>query len=84
MTTVKLSDEATEDFEALPKQMKDRIAKMLVRLEAWPLVSGTKQLKGNLAGLHRARVGNYRMIFSVQDDVLTVQQIGHRKDVYED
>jgi mRNA interferase RelE/StbE len=84
MVTVILNEEATQDFELLPKKMKERVAKMLIRLEAWPLVSGITELTGNLAGLHRARVGDYRVIFSVQDDVLTVAKIGHRKDVYED
>lgn len=43
-----------------------------------------KLLKGDLAGLWRYRVGNYRLICDIQDDILLVLvvEIGHRKNVY--
>ena len=56
---------------------------MLKRLENWPTVSGVKRLAGNLAGSYGARVGDYRIRFSVKGDVLTVDKIGDRKDFYE-
>jgi mRNA interferase RelE/StbE len=33
----------------------------------------------------RVRVGNYRILYTVQDDVLlvVVVQLGHRRDVYD-
>ena len=30
----------------------------------------------------RLRVGDYRVIFTVEGDTLTVLQIGHRRDIY--
>jgi mRNA interferase RelE/StbE len=41
-------------------------------------------LKENMAGLWRYRVGDYRLICEIQNDVLQVLviNIGHRKDVY--
>lgn len=48
-----------------------------------PTGSG-KPLKGNLKGHWRHRVGDYRIISSINDDALTVLvvRIGHRKNVY--
>lgn len=83
MATVKLTAEASEQLAKSPKAMHERITKMLVRPKAWPTVGGVKKLKGNLAGRYRARVGDYRIRFSVAGETLTVDKIGHRKDVYE-
>ena len=83
MATVKLTAEASEQLVKSPKAMHERITKMLARLEAWPTVGGVKMLKGNLAGWYRAQVGDYRIRFTVEGEILTVDKIGHRKDVYE-
>jgi mRNA interferase RelE/StbE len=43
-----------------------------------------KALKGSLGCVRRHRVGDYRVLFNVQDGVLTVLvlQIGNRREVY--
>jgi len=43
-----------------------------------------KPLTGNLKGLWRYRVGDYRLICSIHDMVLTIYviEVGHRKEVY--
>jgi mRNA interferase RelE/StbE len=84
MATVKLTAEAHEQRNRLPKKARERVQKMLIRLEKWPAVSGVKKLTGNLAGWYRARVGDYRIRFHVKGDSVIVDKIGHRKDVYED
>ena len=44
--------------------------------------AGYKKLKGLEA--YRIRVGNYRIIYEIKDNILTIEvvAIGHRKDVY--
>jgi len=43
-----------------------------------------KALTGTLSGLWRYRVGDYRLVCQLQDDVLVVRvvKVGHRRDVY--
>lgn len=43
----------------------------------------TTKMKGNNP-FHRIRVGNYRIIYEIQEDVLLILivKIGHRKDIY--
>lgn len=43
-----------------------------------------KSLTGNLSGLWRYRVGDYRIIAEIEDAVFTVivVRIGHRKQIY--
>ncbi len=44
-----------------------------------------KGLKGNLKGLWRYRVGSYRIICEIQDDILIifVVELGNRKNIYD-
>ncbi|MFC0776288.1 type II toxin-antitoxin system RelE family toxin [Terrimonas alba] len=48
-----------------------------------PRPHGYKKLKGRDA--YRIRSGDYRIIYSIFDKILTVEviAIGHRKDIYE-
>jgi len=84
MATVVVTPAATEQFDALPFTIRERIRKLYARLEAWPDVSGAKALSGDLAGWYRLRTGDYRVRFRVQGERVLVDKIGHRKDVYED
>ncbi len=56
---------------------------LLERLEKWPNVSGAKPLRGNLVGRYRLRSGDYRLQFQVVNNVVIVEQIGHRDGFYE-
>lgn len=49
-----------------------------------PRVHG-KALTGNLAGLWRYRVGDYRLIAEVKDDklVILMLEVGHRSTIYQ-
>lgn len=48
-----------------------------------PRTSG-KALQGNLSGLWRYRVGDYRLLCRVEDEelVVLVIEIGHRREIY--
>lgn len=48
-----------------------------------PRPKGYKKLKGRTG--YRIRVGNYRIIYEIFDDILLIDVIdlGHRKDIYE-
>ncbi|MCQ3931765.1 MAG: type II toxin-antitoxin system mRNA interferase toxin, RelE/StbE family [Chloroflexi bacterium] len=41
-------------------------------------------LKGNLSGLYKLRVGDYRVLYSLnhEERIITVENVGHRKEVY--
>ena len=71
-----------KDFKVVPK--KD-LVKILERIEALaedPRPPGCEKLSGQQK--YRLRQGRYRILYSVQDDELTVWvvKVGHRKDIY--
>ena len=71
-----------KDIRSIPK--KD-LKKILLRIEALakdPRPPGHEKLTGQEK--YRIRQGTYRIIYSIQDNKLTiwVVKVGHRKDVY--
>ena len=54
------------------------------RLGKNPIEYG-KPLQYSLKGCRRLRVGDYRVIYRIEDDkTVLIVKIGHRRDVYED
>ena len=71
-----------KDFNSVPKKDLKKILKRIEQLSENPRPSGCEKLTGK--DRYRLRQGRYRIIYSIQDDELTVWivKVGHRKDVY--
>lgn len=67
---------------ALPKPQQNHLRSAITALSERPRPSGCKKLKGIDA--YRIRIGDYRVIYQVNDAVLIVSVIavGHRREVY--
>lgn len=82
---VKFSKSAVKELAKLDQQtirlIKNWVIKNLVNTKD-PIVAG-KALTGNLKGIWRYRVGNYRLFAKIKDRELIVLifQIAHRKDI---
>ncbi|MBI3761513.1 MAG: type II toxin-antitoxin system RelE/ParE family toxin [Chloroflexi bacterium] len=81
--TVVLTPAAERERRKLPANVRTRINQALLELEANPRPSGTSKLSG-AKERWRIRVGDYRIIFTIDDDAkrVTVIRIAHRRDVY--
>lgn len=83
--TIRISDKAVRDLRKLDRQVARRIRDELAEIAGLddPRSRG-KALVGNLAGLWRYRVGDYRVICDIEDEVLVVLVVGvaHRSEVY--
>jgi mRNA interferase RelE/StbE len=72
---------AVENLRALPKTVAAQVIRKISRLESG-LTGNIKRLRQADFG-YRLRMGDYRILFDVEDDTIVIQKIGHRKDVYE-
>ena len=81
---VGLTPEAAEQYASLPRSIQPRVNNVILRLGAWPQVSGARALSGRLAGNFRIRTGDYRILFRIAKDKVIVWRIGDRRDVYGD
>jgi mRNA interferase RelE/StbE len=80
---IELTKAAVRDLTAVPKSMLKRLDACILGLADDTLPPGVKKLK-NSDGLFRVRVSDYRIIYRIEQDILTilVVKIGHRREVY--
>ena len=81
---IKILPTAQKELASLPKGIRIRIAKKIDSLQTNPTPQGVKLLKGREREAYRVRVGDYRILYQVKKDILTVLviKIGHRREVY--
>lgn len=81
--TVLILPSAQKQLDKLPNAIATRIEDKLLDLEQDPRPPGCKKLRGRDAW--RTRIGDYRVIYEINDGKLlvTVIAIGHRREVYE-
>lgn len=83
--TVHYLPSVKEDLQGLAKSTKDKLRKAIEKkLMVNPIEFG-KPLQYSLKGLRRLRVGDYRIIFKIDQEAgaVLVVKIGHRKEIYE-
>ena len=73
---------AQKQLAGLHPELYERVKEGIRRLAGEPRPAGCKKLTGRPGW--RIRVGNQRVIYEIDDErrVVTVLDIGHRRDVY--
>ncbi len=75
-----------KDLKKISKDIQYIIKRAIEeKLMIEPLKFGVP-LRRNLRGLMKLRVGDYRIIYSINSEIVTIYviKIGHRKEVYEE
>ncbi|MEA1920790.1 MAG: type II toxin-antitoxin system RelE/ParE family toxin [Campylobacterota bacterium] len=78
---VKLNDKAIKDLSKIDKLEASKIFSKIENLKDFPKVANLKKLT-NFIPPYRLRVGDYRALFDIQDNTITVYRVRHRKDIY--
>ena len=75
---------ASKGLKKLPKREVQRIFPKIKSLSDEPRPEGCKKLKSQNENLWRIRVGDYRVIYSIDDSikVVDIRRVGHRRDIY--
>ena len=75
---------AREQLKKLPFDIASRVTEYMRERAAEAPRQYGKAMKGNFSGFWRYRVGEYRVICSLHDDILVIEviRIGHRKNIY--
>ncbi|MEQ1733318.1 MAG: type II toxin-antitoxin system RelE/ParE family toxin [Bacteroidia bacterium] len=81
--SVVLSKKAQKQLDKYTDDIADPLINAITELENNPRPNGSLKLKGRDG--YRIRVGNYRIIYEIIDNLLIIDiiTIGHRKDIYE-
>ncbi|GAA3945410.1 type II toxin-antitoxin system RelE/ParE family toxin [Microbacterium soli] len=81
--TVGLASAARRDLKKLPVKEQRVLRDAILGLKVDPRPNGCTKLTGRDA--YRLRVGNYRVIYEINDTevIVTVVRVGHRRDIYQ-
>lgn len=83
---VRIDTKAIKDMRAFPARTRAAILSKINQYAADPaaLANNVKSLQGS--DLYRLRVGDYRVIFAIEDGeirVMVIKRIRHRKEAYD-
>ncbi len=81
--SIRIKAKAARELRRVPKPERLRIIQAVDSLRENPLRGGV--LKGDLRGLRRLRVGQYRVVYEVQHTALIVLvvRVAHRRSAYD-
>ncbi len=79
-----LERQAEKELRLLPRQVLQQIDKRLQRLAEDPIPKGALKLRGKETQGWRLRIGDYRILYTVDDQrrLVRVYRIKHRREVY--
>lgn len=79
---ISVKKSAIKELEDIPKKELQKVIRKMRALSSDPRPQGSQKLSRKEQ--YRIRQGDYRIIYSIQDDDLTVHiiKVGHRKEIY--
>lgn len=82
---IQISKSASKRIKNLSSELQERIEAKIDSLAIEPRPDGVKKLKGR-ENSYRVRAGNYRILYDIFDNILLVSvvEIGHRRNIYQD
>ena len=81
---VELENRAIRELRDLPVQTARRVDRAIEGLARNPLPSGALKVRGRVGDGWRIRVGDYRILYTVDDEqsLVRIYRIRHRREAY--
>jgi mRNA interferase RelE/StbE len=81
---IRVLEEASRELARLDKPVGRRIAERINWLAANLDSIRPEALRGDLIGLYKLRVGDYRVIYEVirNEKTIVIHAVGHRREIY--
>lgn len=85
MYSIEYLESVQDDLTELSKTTKAKLKKAIEKKLILNPIEFGKPLQYSLKGLRRLRVENYRIIYQIdiENKIVLIVKIGHRKEVYE-
>ena len=79
---LQITRNAQKEMSLIPKEDALKIKNKIIKIGEDPRLVGAIKLKGRTGW--RVRVGNFRIIYEINDDLneVLIVHIGHRRDIY--
>lgn len=79
---IKYDPKALKQLQKLDKTIANAILDGIEEFAINPTLTKIKKLKTPFDGAYRLRIGDYRVIFYQEDNLMLISKVAHRKDVY--
>ncbi len=79
---IQYDPKAIKQLQKLNKQIASQILDDIEKYFLSPIITKTKKLKTPFDGAYRLRLGDYRVIFYEEKNLILISKIAHRKEVY--
>jgi mRNA-degrading endonuclease RelE of RelBE toxin-antitoxin system len=80
MKTLNYTKKAFRQLGKLPKDVSDQIRKAAKTLREWPDCQGVKPIVNSDPKAYRLRVGDYRVIFTLEDEGVIIKEVKKRDE----
>ena len=78
---IEVSKNAIKELQKIDKKHQKVIIEKIKLLENYPNTPNIKKLTNHYPP-YRFRVGNYRVLFDIKDEIIQVLSVKHRKEAY--
>jgi mRNA interferase RelE/StbE len=78
---IELRKSAIKDLKSISEPYKTKLHNKILELQNFPNLQNIKKLT-NFEPAYRLRVGNYRVLFDVTDDIIMIGRVIHRQNSY--
>ena len=82
MLEVRYHSQVKKEVKRIPVSWRRRIERVIDELAKEP--EKGKRLRGKLEGVRSHRAGNYHIVYIIENKVLHILSISHRRNVYEE
>jgi len=82
MASIKWSTDALSDLDDIDSAIAERILNKISWLEKNFSSVVPEQLAWRLQGLYKLRVGDYRVVYSLEKGNIVIRAIKHRREIY--
>jgi len=73
-------EKAYEELHKFEPVVSRRILKKVKKLSTNPFSKDIRRVKGTDS--FRLRIGDYRVLFDIDKDIIMILKVGHRKNIY--
>ena len=78
---IELRKSAIKDLKSISEPYKTKLHNKILELQKFPNLQNIKKLT-NFEPAYRLRVGNYRVLFDVSDEIIIIGRVLHRQNSY--
>lgn len=84
MYRIVIEKKAAKALKELPEGIINKVINAIDALKENPVPKGSLKLKGRFKSGYRLRVGDYRVLYTINEEYkeVSIFQVGHRREIY--